>query len=465
MREIEFEFDESGAGEFRPSGNVVRTITDYLAKGEIDRAASMLAASAAAIGDKLIEDARVGASKELWTRLANLFAKARDVTRAAACAVEIGDHALAADFYEASYEWTKAAAEHKLAGNLVKAAQMLERDLAYDKAAALYMEAGEHLQAAACFSRAGAHYHAGHMYMKVGRYDLAVESLQRVERMQRYFVESSALLGQFFERAGNTRAAMVKYSEVVADRPIDETTLEVHHRLALLMEQSGHPDRAQKLLNGVLTLSPGHQGAGQAMRRLTSVPEAPAAATAPETPAPVNDVQPPASQDPLILPGDEKAPSPEKEPMVQVHADFDVLRKLPIFSSLTLDELRGIHALSARRSFPKDSLLIEEGKPGEALMVIVSGQVRVVLAGRDGAPMEVARLGPGASIGEMAMVDSAPASASVVAAEPSSVFSFPLAKMEAHLDREPRAGLKVMRVLGRILSTRLREANRNLSER
>ena len=467
MREIEFEFDDSGAGEFRPSGNVVKVITDYLARGELDRAASLLAASSPQIGDRLIEEARLGASKVLWKKLAGLFSEARDVSRAAQCAREIGDDEMAAGFYEASYDWENAAASYRKAGNLLKSAQMCERSLSYDKAAAIYFEAKAYQQAADCYTRAGAYYHAGHLYMKLGRYDQAVEVLQRVERMQQYYSESSALLGQFFEKAGAKDQAIARYADVVRTRPLDEATLEVHHRLANLLTESGKEDHAARLWSGVLQLQPDHAGAHGGMKLLRE-----RGTLAPPPPPPSASVaqaaQPGPAVDLLVLPGDPPADQGREgvglgEEMVAVHEDFDVLRALPIFSALSLDELRGVHALCDRITVDPGKLLIEQDQPGESLFVLVSGQVKVEVVSEGKEPVEVARLGQGASLGEMAMVDMAPASARVTAVEKVSAFRFPLERLDSHLMNDPRAGYKVMKVLGRILSTRLREANRSLA--
>lgn len=475
MREIEFEFDESGSGEFRPSGNVVKVISDYLAKGETDRAASMLAASAPQVGDRLIEEARIGASKELWKKLAGLFGEAKDVGRAALCASEIGDDEMAAGFFEAAYDWANAAEAYRSAGNLLKAAQMHERALAFDKAAAVYYEAKAYPQAADCFAKAGAYYHAGHLYMKLGRYDQAVEVLQRVERMQQYYAESSSLLGQFFEKAGAKDQAIARYADVVRSRPLDEATLEVHHRLANLLTEAGKEEHAARLWSGVLQLKPDHPGAQNGIKLLeargTMAPPPPPAAPGPApAPAPAarSGSPPPAPATggigPLVLPGDDPAEvaggEQKGEEMVAVHGDFDVLRDLPIFSDLSLDELRGVHALSDRVSVEPGKIIIEQDQPGAALFVLVSGQVKVEVMTDGKAPVEVARLGPGASLGEMSMVDEAPASARVTAVDEVSAFRFPLDRLSDHLLNDPRAGFKVMKVLGRILSIRLREANR-----
>jgi tetratricopeptide (TPR) repeat protein len=474
MREIEFEFDESGAGEFKPAGNVIGAITAHLQKGEVDRAASLLAASGPEVGDDLIAEAESGASRELWRRLAALFGEARDVARAARCAEAIEDHELAAGYLEAAYEWERAADAYARAGNLRKAAEMYERGLAFDKAAAAYMKCGDHLRAAECFARAGAYYHAGQLYMRLGRYEQAVEVLQRVERMQRWYVESTELLGKFFERSGNARMAMQRYAELVRSKPLDGSTLEVHHRLATLLSQGGYSDKARQLWSGVIGLDPGHEGARAGIKMLTAggpVPPASAPPAAKEQP-PLPHQEPPAAAPaarapnvaPLVLPGEEQRPAAAESRggVVAVRGDFDVLRGLPIFGELSLDELREMHTLADRRSFAPGRVLIEQDRAGENLFVLVSGLVAVEVAG-EGALVEVARLGTGASIGEMAMVDSAPASARVTAIEETVAFAFPLERLASHLASDPRVGFKVMQVLGRILSSRLREANRKIS--
>ncbi|MFO8070536.1 MAG: cyclic nucleotide-binding domain-containing protein [Polyangia bacterium] len=478
MREIEFEFDESGAGEFKPAGNVIGAITAHLQKSEVDRAASLLAASGPEVGDDLIAEAESGASRELWRRLAALFGEARDVGRAARCAEAIEDHELAAGYLEAAYEWERAADAYARAGNLRKAAEMYERGLIFDKAAAAYMKCGDHLRAAECFARAGAYYHAGQLYMRLGRYEQAVEVLQRVERMQRWYVESTELLGRFFERTGNARMAMQRYAELVRSRPLDESTLEVHHRLAILLSQGGHSDKAHQLWSGVIGLDPEHEGARAGIKMLTAGGSAPPASPRPEAtdppparPQPQGSAAAPAARPaqtaevaPLVLPGEEERPAAagSQGGVVAVRGDFDVLRGLPIFGELSLDELREMHTLADRRTFAPGEVLIGQDRPGENLFVLVSGLVVVEIAG-EGASVEVARLGTGASIGEMAMVDSAPASARVTAIEETVAFAFPIERLASHLAADPRVGFKVMKVLGRILSSRLREANRKLS--
>ena len=122
-----------------------------------------------------------------------------------------------------------------------------------------------------------------------------------------------------------------------------------------------------------------------------------------------------------------------------------------------------MHTLADRVSFAPGGVLIEQGQPGAALYVLASGSVAVEVLAPGKPPVKVATLGQGAALGEMAMVDEAPTSARVTAIEQVAAFRFPLDRLATHLATDPRAGFKVMRYLGRILSVRLREANRAIA--
>lgn len=68
------------------------------------------------------------------------------------------------------------------------------------------------------------------------------------------------------------------------------------------------------------------------------------------------------------------------------------------------------------RTFPKNSLIINQGERGESMYVIVSGKVQVYVSDARGREMVLDEYGCGEYFGEMAL-DGAPRSASVRAAE------------------------------------------------
>jgi len=77
----------------------------------------------------------------------------------------------------------------------------------------------------------------------------------------------------------------------------------------------------------------------------------------------------------------------------------------------------------------------------------------------------VATLGPGQTIGEMALLDGQPRSASVVAAEDLVLLVFTRAALEHLVEEKPSLAVKVLWKLARVLSQRLRQTSGALVER
>jgi CRP-like cAMP-binding protein len=145
--------------------------------------------------------------------------------------------------------------------------------------------------------------------------------------------------------------------------------------------------------------------------------------------------------------------------------DFEFLRRVPLFARLSLDEQKYVRRLCEQARFGAGEALISEGQPGQAMFVIIRGRVDVRSSAPDGSTSLVAELGPGAHVGEMALIDDAPTSASVVARE--TVYSFRLARdqFEALLSSNQRIQLRIYTVLVQTLVKRLREANAKLAAR
>lgn len=93
------------------------------------------------------------------------------------------------------------------------------------------------------------------------------------------------------------------------------------------------------------------------------------------------------------------------------------------------------------------------------MFITLSGQFRVSL--RDG--QEVARLGAGEVVGEIAFVDSAPPSATVTAAAGNAaVLAVPKVLLQRHLASDPAFAARFYRALAIFLADRLRATTRRL---
>jgi CRP-like cAMP-binding protein len=90
----------------------------------------------------------------------------------------------------------------------------------------------------------------------------------------------------------------------------------------------------------------------------------------------------------------------------------ELLRCLPELEDVSRKDLERIARLFDEVDYAKGSVLMREGDIGQQAFVIVHGAVEVSLRGRT-----LANLGPGEVVGEMALMDGEPRSATVVALE------------------------------------------------
>jgi CRP/FNR family cyclic AMP-dependent transcriptional regulator len=93
---------------------------------------------------------------------------------------------------------------------------------------------------------------------------------------------------------------------------------------------------------------------------------------------------------------------------------IQLLSKVEMFSELDADELGRIAALAQTRSAPKDTVVFHAGDEADAVFVISSGKVKVVTTSTDGKEFILTVLGAGQVFGEMALIEAAPRSASVI---------------------------------------------------
>ena len=94
-----------------------------------------------------------------------------------------------------------------------------------------------------------------------------------------------------------------------------------------------------------------------------------------------------------------------------------LLRQVPIFADLDADDLEELAAVVEERRIEAGRDLFREGDAGDAVYLIVKGTVRVFVGGGDRPERTLNEEGPGACVGERAVLDSAPRAATVRAIE------------------------------------------------
>ncbi len=94
---------------------------------------------------------------------------------------------------------------------------------------------------------------------------------------------------------------------------------------------------------------------------------------------------------------------------------YDQLRKLPIFSPLSDDQIRHLANEARAERFTADEYLVRQGEVGDSLFVINNGQTRIDVRDQAGSVMTVAHRGPGDFFGEMSLLTGERRTASVIA--------------------------------------------------
>jgi CRP-like cAMP-binding protein len=91
---------------------------------------------------------------------------------------------------------------------------------------------------------------------------------------------------------------------------------------------------------------------------------------------------------------------------------LELLRKVSLFKGLSSQELARVDRLVTTVQFDTGELLTKEGTVGRQAFIVLSGHAAVTIGGRS-----VATVGPGEMIGEMALLDGQPRTATVTALE------------------------------------------------
>jgi CRP-like cAMP-binding protein len=126
---------------------------------------------------------------------------------------------------------------------------------------------------------------------------------------------------------------------------------------------------------------------------------------------------------------------------------------MPLFSELDeeafLETVRRLHY----KRVPNGTKLLTEGAPGDSLLVIASGHVTIKKG-----DAEIATLGPGSVIGEMALITGAPRSATAIAKGEVEIFELTRADVEQLAKQKPQIAEELVeycrkRLIGNLLRT------------
>jgi CRP-like cAMP-binding protein len=119
------------------------------------------------------------------------------------------------------------------------------------------------------------------------------------------------------------------------------------------------------------------------------------------------------------------------------------LATVPLLEGLSDPELRRVAELGRRIEVDAGDVLVDQGDPGTHCYVVAEGTASVYVNGE-----HVNTTGPGTTIGEMALIDHRPRTATVVADGPMVLLRFDIRAFAALLEEMPKANERIMGILG-----------------
>ena len=135
-----------------------------------------------------------------------------------------------------------------------------------------------------------------------------------------------------------------------------------------------------------------------------------------------------------------------------------LLRNVPLFSMLSEVQLQLLTQVLSRKAYPKNSTIIAAGDPTDAMYIVVSGRLKVVMSDKQGQEVILAILSQGEFFGEMGLIAQAPRSATVTTIEPCELLTITRADFTKCLQGNFDLTMNVIRGLVK----RLREADKKI---
>ena len=150
---------------------------------------------------------------------------------------------------------------------------------------------------------------------------------------------------------------------------------------------------------------------------------------------------------------------------------LQIISSFEIFKGLTETDLNAIHAKCQRVKFKETEVLMKEGQLNSAIYIIIKGQAEVSLPEQSGeikyrrpTKVKLAIEHEGDFFGEYSLIDSKPASASVIATQAGELIKITKYNLDSILRNNDRIAKTVYLNILNILVGRLRHINKEYDE-
>lgn len=136
------------------------------------------------------------------------------------------------------------------------------------------------------------------------------------------------------------------------------------------------------------------------------------------------------------------------------------LRQVDLFRSLSDKALLDLSAITIEQNIPAKTIVFKEGDKGDALYIIKNGKVNILKRNSSGLDSVLVSLGKSAVIGDMAIIDEQPRSASVATIQETSFLIITKDDFRNLLASVPEISFQILK----LTTERLRATNVHLKE-
>jgi len=127
---------------------------------------------------------------------------------------------------------------------------------------------------------------------------------------------------------------------------------------------------------------------------------------------------------------------------------LDTLRSTQVFGSLDPTALSELAGVCVARSYRRDQFLWYQGDPGDHLVVVVDGLIKITVASERGDEMVLATVGSSDVLGELSVIDQGPRSASAVAVQTTTALVINRSALLVAMQQSPALLDALLRTLG-----------------
>jgi HEAT repeat protein len=126
------------------------------------------------------------------------------------------------------------------------------------------------------------------------------------------------------------------------------------------------------------------------------------------------------------------------------------LKRVPLFATLSSTDLKQVAAIASEEVFPDGEVIAHRGEQGDAMFVIVSGEVRVCIE-NNGVETELARRRSGEYVGELSIINREPRNATLIASGDVRALCIDQKTFEGLIRERPEVSLFIIQVLSKRL--------------